>query len=241
MNGETAAIWHDIECGTYDADLPLWEELAERCGDPVLELGCGTGRVALHLARRGYRVIGLDQDQVLLDELAERAAGLPVEPLWANALDFELDEPVALALAPMQFLQLLRDPESRLRCLRRISAALQPEGLLGVVFLGPLPASEPGDPPLPDVREVDGWIYSSQPMFMGWVGPRLIVKRVRQTVSPEGKLTSEEVDRVTLLWVEPPEMEAEAEAAGFTIVDRRIIPETRDHMGSMALVLERGG
>jgi tRNA G46 methylase TrmB len=47
------AIWHDVECGSYQADLPLWEELAQRAQGAVLELGCGTGRVALHLARRG--------------------------------------------------------------------------------------------------------------------------------------------------------------------------------------------
>ncbi|HEV2726755.1 MAG TPA: class I SAM-dependent methyltransferase, partial [Solirubrobacterales bacterium] len=87
------AIWHDVECGSYAADLPLWEELAERCGGPVLELGCGTGRVALHLARRGHRVIGLDRDRELILEFSERAANLPVQPLCANALDLELDEP----------------------------------------------------------------------------------------------------------------------------------------------------
>ncbi len=41
------AIWHDAECGAYAADLALWEELAAAAGGPVLDLGCGTGRVAL--------------------------------------------------------------------------------------------------------------------------------------------------------------------------------------------------
>ena len=47
--------WHDVECGGYDADLPLWRELAARRGGPVLDVGAGTGRVALDLARRRPR------------------------------------------------------------------------------------------------------------------------------------------------------------------------------------------
>src|SRR5205814_1983430 len=38
-----AVIWHDVECGAYDGDLRLWEELAAVHGDPILELGAGTG------------------------------------------------------------------------------------------------------------------------------------------------------------------------------------------------------
>ena len=67
-----AAIWHDVECGSYTADLELWEELSGE-GAAVLDLGCGTGRVALHLARRGRRVTGLDRDPQLLAALELRA------------------------------------------------------------------------------------------------------------------------------------------------------------------------
>jgi SAM-dependent methyltransferase len=235
------AIWHDVECGSYEADLPLWEELAERRGGPILDLGCGTGRVALHLARRGHRVIGLDQDHELIFELADRAGDLPIQPLCANALDFELDEPVALALAPMQFLQLMRSPESRLRCLRRIGASLQPGGLLAAAILA-RPPSMPADalPPLPDVREIDGWIYSSLPtVIAGLMGGQILLRRLRQTVSPEGTL-SEEADEVRLLMVEAEELEAEAETAGFVPVGRRVIHETEAHVGSTVVLLEKG-
>ncbi|HST68590.1 MAG TPA: class I SAM-dependent methyltransferase [Solirubrobacterales bacterium] len=241
MTAATTAIWHDVECGSYEADLGLWEELAERRGGPVLELGCGTGRVSLHLARRGHRVIGLDQDHELIFELAERAGDLPVQPLCANALDFELDEQVPLALAPMQFLQLMRTPESRLRCLRHIASSLEPGGLLAAAILGSPPSVPPDAlPPLPDVREVDGWVYSSQPIvFGGLIGGRLILRRLRQTVAPDGALT-EEKNEIRLLLIEADELEAEAEEAGFSPAGRRVIPETEAHVGSTVVLLEKG-
>jgi SAM-dependent methyltransferase len=234
------AIWHDVECGGYAADLSLWEELAERRGAPVLELGCGTGRVVLYLARRGHRVIGLDQNHELLLELAGRTGDLPVRPLCADALDFVLEERVPLVLAPMQFLHLLRGPASRLRCLRRVADALQPGGLLAAAILATPPATPPDAlPPLPDVREVDGWVYSSQPIvFDGLLGNRLVLRRLRQTVSPDGALR-EEKNEVSLLLVEAPELEAEAEAAGFVAAGRRAIPETEAHVGSTVVLLER--
>ena len=51
-------IWHDVECGAYEADLPLWRELAS---GRVLDVGAGTGRVALDLARAGHPVTALDR------------------------------------------------------------------------------------------------------------------------------------------------------------------------------------
>jgi SAM-dependent methyltransferase len=239
MSGAATAIWHDVECGSYEADLPLWEELAERRGDPTLELGCGTGRVSLYLARRGHRVIGLDQEHELILELAERAGDLPVQPLCANALDFELDEQVPLALAPMQFLQLLHSPESRLRCLRHIAAALRSGGLLAAAIVERPPTSEGALPPLPDVREVDGWIYSSSPTaLIGEADGRIILRRLRQTVAPDGALT-EEPDEVHLLSLTADKLEAEAESAGLTPAGRRSIQATDAHVGSTVVLLER--
>jgi SAM-dependent methyltransferase len=240
MSGMTTAIWHDVECGSYDADLSLWEELAERGGGPVLELGCGTGRVALHLARRGHRVFGVDRDHELILELAERAGDLAVEPICVDALDLELGEQVGLALAPMQFLQLLHSSESRVRCLQRVAAALQPGGLLAAALVAHLPKQQGSFPPLPDVREVDGWVYSSRPTGIGMAGRRLRLLRTRETVSPAGDLSTE-VDEVQLLVIDPGELEAEAGSAGFVPAGRRVIPETEDHVGSIVVLLERSG
>jgi SAM-dependent methyltransferase len=231
-----AAIWHDVECGAYAADLPVWEELADRCGDPIVELGAGTGRLALHLARRGHRVIGLDHDEELIAAQRERAAGLSVVPLLADARGFELPEPVALALVPMQLLQMLADRGERLACLDSIAAQLLPGGRVAAAIVEGMPEPEEGDPLLPDVREVDGWVYSSLPLEAA-VGPeRIVVHRLRQKVSPAGELT-DKPDEVTICTLTATALEAEAAAVGLVPVERLYINPTADHVGSTVVVL----
>lgn len=231
-----AAIWHDVECGAYAADLGVWADLADRCGDPILELGAGTGRLAIHLARRGHRVIGLDSDEEMIAAQRERAAGLPVTPLLADARGFELPEPVALALAPMQLLQMLANRAERLSCLDSIAAQLLPGGRVAAAIVEGMPEPEEGEPLLPDVREVDGWIYSSLPLE-AVVGPeRIVVHRLRQKVSPTGALT-DIPDQVTICTLTADRLEAEAAAVGLVPIERLHIDPTDDHVGSTVVVL----
>jgi SAM-dependent methyltransferase len=232
-----AAIWHDVECGAYAADFKVWDELADRCGDPILELGAGTGRLAIHLARRGHRVIGLDYDEALIAAQIERAAGLPVTPLLADARGFELPEQVALALAPMQLLQMLANQAERLACLDSIAAQLLPGGRVAAAMVEGMPESEEdGEPLVPDVREVDGWVYSSLPLEAA-VGPEnIVVHRLRQKVAPSGELT-DEPDSVTICTLTADELEAEAAEVGLVAVQRLYIEPTADHVGSTVVVL----
>ena len=230
------AIWHDVECAAYTADLPVWEQLADRCGDPVLELGAGTGRLAIHLARHGHRVIGLDYDEELIAAQRERAAGLAVTPLLADARGFELPEPVALAIAPMQFLQMLADRAERLACLDGMASQLLPGGRVAAAIVEGMPEPEEGEPLLPDVREVDGWVYSSLPLEAA-VGPDHIhVRRLRQRVSPTGELT-DTPDEVTICTLTAAALEAEAAEVGLVAVERLYIDATDDHVGSTVVVL----
>ena len=140
----SSAVWHDVECGSYSADLALWEELATHAGGPILELGCGTGRVALQLGRCGHRVTGLDRDAVLLAAFGERAAGLPVEAELGDAAGFELGGEFGLALAPMQLVQLLGGAEERLDCLRCVAAHLRAGGRAALAIVEQLPLARGG-------------------------------------------------------------------------------------------------
>jgi SAM-dependent methyltransferase len=238
VNATTATIWHDVECGAYAADLPLWEELAESGGGPVLELGCGTGRVALHLARRGHEVVGLDADEELLAVLEARGADLPLSTVAADARAFELERPASLVLAPTHLLQLLPSSAERAECLRCVAAALRPEGLLAAAIIESMPEPDGAPPPLPDVREVDGWVYSSLAVEAAVAPGEIVVRRLRHLVGPDGSL-SEEPNEVRIATFSAETLEAEAAACGLAPVGRRAIPPTPMHEGSLVVLLER--
>lgn len=233
-----ATVWHDVECGAYEADLSVWEELAAAADGEVLDLGCGTGRVALHLARRGYPVVGVDLEPEFLGALAARASGLPVQTAHADARDFELGRRVPLALAPMQTLQLLDDAEDRAACLRRVADHLEPDGLFAASILEQMPAPDGSPPPLPDVREIDGWVYSSLAVEVA-VGPgEIVIHRLRQLVSPDGTM-SEEPNQVRITTFPAAQLEDEGAAAGLVPVERRQIGPTDIHVGVTVVVMRR--
>jgi SAM-dependent methyltransferase len=232
------AIWHDVECGSYAADLLLWEELASAADGTVLDLGCGTGRVALHLARRGHSVVGLDVAPELIEALRARVGDLPLAAVVADARDFELEQQVALALAPMQTLQLLDGEADRLACLHRVAAQLPPGGRFAAAILEGMPEPDDSPPPLPDVREVDGWVYSSLAVEAAVGAGEIVIHRIRQTVSPAGEL-AEEPNQVRIVTFAAEQLEQEAAAAGLAPVERRPIDATEIHVGSTVVVLEK--
>lgn len=231
----SAVVWHDLECGAYAADLRLWEELA---GGSVLDLGCGTGRVSLHLARQGHAVVGLDAEPAFVNAFNERAESLPAVAFAADARDFRFDSAVDLVLAPMQLIQLFPGAEERAGCLRCVAAHLRPGGLAALAIVEDVPAPVAGPPPLPDTRELDGWVYSSLPIEAGVDGDGLRARRLRQTVSPDGEL-GEALDEVLLTMLDAASIEREARAAGLQPAGRRAVPPTSDHVGSSVVLLER--
>ncbi|HWM55041.1 MAG TPA: class I SAM-dependent methyltransferase [Solirubrobacterales bacterium] len=233
----SAVVWHDVECGGYTADLPLWEELASEAAGGILDLGCGTGRVALRLAKRGHSVTGLDLDAELVTAFNERASG-SAQAVAGDARDFELEHGFGLALAPMQLLQLLDGAEERVACLRCVAAHLAGGGRAALAIVESMPEVAEDAHPLPDTREVDGWVYSSLPLGARRDAGAIAVSRLRQTVSPAGEL-SEEVDEVRLLLLSADDLEAEAETAGLRQAGRQAIDATDDHVGSTVVLLEK--
>jgi hypothetical protein len=176
----------------------------------------------------------------LLEVLASRAEGLPVETVHADAREFELGRRVGLAIAPMQTLQLLEGFAERAACLERVAAHLEPGGRFGVAILETMPEPDGSPPPLPDVREVEGWVYSSLAVEAA-VGPsEIIVTRLRQTVSPGGEL-SEEPNQIRIETFPAAQLEEEAMVAGLVPVERREIGATEIHVGTTVVILGKDG
>lgn len=67
MQEESFPLLYDTYISEYKDDLPFWRMLARKCGGPVLELGCGTGRVLLDLALNGHAIEGIDSDPEMLE------------------------------------------------------------------------------------------------------------------------------------------------------------------------------
>jgi SAM-dependent methyltransferase len=232
-------VWHDVECGAYAEDLPLWRDLAITCGGPILDVGAGTGRVALHLAGQGHAVVALDRSAALLAALRDRAGGLPVETVEADARDFAFGERrFGLVVVPMQTVQLLGGPDGRDAFLRCARAALAPGGLVAIAIADALETFDEvrDQPPLPDMREIDGILYASRPIAVREESGRAAIHRVRETVDPAGNRTTED-DVIRLDRVEAAVLEAEGEAAGLRAQRARRIPETDDYVGSTVVML----
>jgi len=230
----SAIVWHDVECGRYLADMPLWEELAQDA-ERILDVGAGTGRVTLRLAAAGHDVTALDIDAELLAALQARAPA-PIKTIIADASAFTSDERFDLIAVPMQTIQLLTDRDGFFASARR---ALKPGGLLAIAIATELEAYDGGPPlPPPDVGREDGWTYISQPVAIRVDEERAKIERIRQLVSPDDQRTTTE-DEIVLYRVTPGGLAEEAAVHGLEAEELRHIPETLEHVASQ-VVLFRG-
>jgi SAM-dependent methyltransferase len=235
-----SVIWHDLECGGYTEDLGLWRELADRYGDPVLDVGAGTGRITLELALAGHRVTALDRDFELLTELRLRAGSQAlVDTALADAREFALGRRFALCIMPMQTIQLLGGSSGRLAFLGCAREHLVAGGVLAIAIADELDVFEvaEGAPsPLPDVYELDGVVYSSRPTAVRDDGDGFVLERNREIVTLDGSLSATR-DRIRLDRLNPGQLEREATAAGLRPAGREQIPATSDYVGSVVVIL----
>jgi SAM-dependent methyltransferase len=216
-------VWHDVECHGYAADLPLWLALAEREPGPVLDVGAGTGRVALPLAAAGHDVTALDVDPELLAAIDDPRITI----VHADAQRFDL-RGFGLIVVPMQTLQLLDDRAAFFACARR---ALVPGGLLAAAIADELVAfDDPEVLPEPDVGEFGGRRYVSQPTAVRLEADRARIERLRIV---DG---TSEWNTVELALVDAPTLAAELRSAGLTPVPGERILPTADHVGSSVVM-----
>jgi SAM-dependent methyltransferase len=113
------------------ADIPFYVGLAREADGPIVELGVGSGRVAIPVAcATGRAVIGIDTSPTMLARAraAAEASGVSLDLRREDMRDFELDEPAALIYCPARALLHLPTWADRRRAFDRVAAALQPGG-----------------------------------------------------------------------------------------------------------------
>jgi SAM-dependent methyltransferase len=126
--GPTHALFYDRDSPGLEGDVDFYVEEAIQAGSPVLELGCGTGRVLVPVAEAGISVVGLDNSPAMLAVARDRVAHLDpdirlrIEIVEGDMRDFALARPFRLAMIPYRaFLHLLTFDDQRraLSCIRR--------------------------------------------------------------------------------------------------------------------------
>ncbi len=174
---------------------------------PVVELGVGTGRIAVPIAAEGIRVIGVDSSAGMLEVCREQAALTGVAGLLDLRLgDFRnppVDERVALVLCPFRaYLHLSSDAE-RLRALRAARDLLRPGGRLVFDVFAPSAA---------DIAETHGRWLEREP----GIEERALWDERKRTLTlsvrgEEGETT------MRLWWLDPPEWARLLRRAGFAV------------------------
>jgi len=239
-----AAVWQEVEFGSYTADLALWTELAGAADGPVLELGAGAGRVALRLAAHGHQVLALDSDRELGAELGRVAEerNVSVTPLTGDlsaADGLEVPARPGVVIGPLHVIQVL-DAASRPPLLARVTELAAPGATIALTVVDEstlLAAGTSATQILPDMRELDGWVYSSEPLWVHVGDETLTVRRLRERVSPEGRMERDVHDEV-LHRVAADRLEDEARAAGLRPVGRRQISSGPTEADSTVVLLE---
>lgn len=128
------ARFYDGEYGAFDADLALYRGFAERAEGPILELGCGTGRVLLALAEAGFDVVGLDTSAAMIEIARAKAQALGVSDrvrlIQGDMRQFELDCHFGLIYCAINSFMHLETQADQLAALSCCHRHLLPDGLL---------------------------------------------------------------------------------------------------------------
>ncbi|MBU1948683.1 MAG: class I SAM-dependent methyltransferase [Candidatus Eisenbacteria bacterium] len=124
-------------------DVAFYIDEARRSGGPVLEIGCGTGRVLIPTARAGVEIVGLDLAEAMLATCQETLAKEPEDVIQrtklinADMCDFELGRKFSLATIPFRPFQHLLTTDAQLACLQSIHRHLEDGGRLIVDLFNP--------------------------------------------------------------------------------------------------------
>ena len=145
------ARFYDLDLEGFDDDVVLYLELA--AGLDVLELGCGTGRVAVPLAEAGLRVTGVDLSPAMLARARERAEGLPLRLVEGDMRTLDLAERFGAVVLPLGGLQHMATVAEVVAALETVARHLAPDGRAVVDVEAPHP---------------DDWLPGPRPLIEHW-------------------------------------------------------------------------
>lgn len=222
------ARYYDLTHADLEDDIGYLLALAGQVNGPILELGCGSGRLLLPLARAGYTITGLDNSAVMLARAQARLA-VETEPvqkrvtlLEGDMTTFTTDGYFALAIIPYNTLMHL-EPEQVSATLKRVSRCLLAGGLLFIDLANPVAVAQtPNDRFLtlentlvdPDTGDI---IVQMASNWLDEAEQRLHVTWIYDVSPVGGGPVHRTVARLTYHYFYPHELELMLAGAGFKL------------------------
>lgn len=199
------ASFYDAWSVSVTEDVAFYLEEARRCGGPVIDLGVGTGRIAIPIASDGIRVIGVDSSAGMLETCAQRAAlaGVDIDLRVGDLATPPVRERVPLVICPFRSYLHLQTHADRARALTAAHELLLPAGRLAFDVFAP--SAE-------DVAETHGRWLEREPGIWEQALWDLDSRRLTLTVRGEAGETT-----MALAWLSAHEWTALLESAGFAV------------------------
>ena len=167
------APFYDLDFEDYYDDVSFYQSLAEYHGDSVLELGCGTGRVAVPLAQAGLRVTGVDINQTMLDVAKKRmGTGKGLTLKRGDMTKLDLKQTYALVTVPLGGVQHLASLDDFAASIAVLAHHLEPGGVAVVDIEAP---------------HRDDYDPTPQPLVEHWTKPWADGGQVTKLVSVESR------------------------------------------------------
>lgn len=213
-----------------EGDVDFYVAEAQEGGGPVLELGCGTGRIVLPLARAGLEVVGLDLDGELLAvaraKLADEATEVQqrVNLVAADMTDFDLGRQFAQIQIPYRTFQHILTPVDQVQVLACLRDHLREGGLLVFDTFDPLGELAAGGFASPLRKDTDFIDPTSGHQIIVWYSrdadPEVQIfeqELIFEEVDAEGKSQGRTYGRLALRWTTRWEMQHLLEGCGFAV------------------------
>jgi SAM-dependent methyltransferase len=124
---------------TQSGDVALYLDEARRGGGPVVEFGCGTGRVLLPVAEAGIEIAGVDNSPAMLEKARAKLEGrdLPASLHLGDMVDFDLGRTFALVTIPFRAFAHVLEAKDHVRLFQNMRRHLAPGGRLIFDFFHP--------------------------------------------------------------------------------------------------------
>jgi SAM-dependent methyltransferase len=206
------AALYDVQDAGYEADYPLVQQWARITGGPLLDLACGTGRMALRMATLGYQVTGVDITPEMIAQARQKAIqqGASIEWIIADARTFHLHKQFAFIFMLANAFQCFLTREDQEALFARVREHLLPGGYFLFETRNPTPRN------LTEVRLPGGETYPTPDggqlhvTEQQYYDPMTQIQHYTRhlTLRHSGGQHQERTHRIALRYVYPQEMQA---------------------------------